>query len=154
MNRRTTVFGTALLGLAAGATGLALTGAQAQAPAASLTYVATPSSFKSIDAKPKGPSVGDQVLEGGKLVAADGGNAGHYALAAQLVAGSPRSGSEQTGMTLFLSGGQLSLAGGHGTVDRFAVPVVGGTGSYAGARGVAQFAPAAHGRVKITVALQ
>jgi hypothetical protein len=132
-----------------------LTGAEAQvSPRPPSSYTAVAQGFKMIDVKPRGPGLGDQILESGSLLGADGRRAGHYQLSAQLVAGTTRKGGEESAMTLMLAGGELALAGGHPTSDRFALPVVGGTGSYAGARGEARFAPAPHDRVKLVVALQ
>lgn len=51
------------------------------------------------------------------------------------------SGFKQSETVAYLKGGTLVIAGGHRTVDRFTMPVIGGTGRYEGARGSAAFSP-------------
>jgi len=57
------------------------------------------------------------------------------------VAGNLDAGFKQSETVTYLKGGTLVIAGGHRTVDRFTMPVIGGTGRYEGARGSAAFSP-------------
>jgi len=64
-----------------------------------------------------------------------------------------RHGSEQTTITLRLPGGQIVVTGARATASRFAMPVVGGTGAYAGAGGTLTVAPGSSETERLTVTL-
>jgi hypothetical protein len=115
-----------------------------------LTFTAKPGGGSSLDVGRKGPSIGDEFFEHGKL---SGASSGRFQLVTQLVAGNARRGTEHNAFSLILPGGQIESAGGHGTVARFSMPVVGGTGTYEGARGVLSIAPGKHGSELVTVTL-
>jgi hypothetical protein len=139
---------TILAGGAAAAAGLA--GAQAAPSANTMTFTAKPTGGAGLDLGRKGPSVGDQFFEHGRVT---GAAAGRFQLVTQLVAGNGRHGTEQNAITLLLRDGTIASAGAHGTVDRFSMPVVGGTGAYEGARGVLSVSPGRHGAETMTVSL-
>jgi hypothetical protein len=128
-----------------------LASGQAPAQPSTLSFTATPAGGSGLDLGRKGPSVGDQFFENGRL---RGSASGHYQLATQLVAGNARRGTENNTLSLTLPGGQIDAAGMHATVNRFTVPVTGGTGDYAGSRGVLSIAPAQHGRESLTLTLE
>lgn len=149
-----TVAAATLAALGAGAA-LAAAGQPAAAPASAKTLrlVATPKGGSGLDLGRKGPSVGDEFFEHGRLRDAAGHAAGTFQLVTQLVAGNGRHGSEHNSLALRMPGGTLETDGTHPTADRYRVPVTGGTGTYAGAGGVLSAAPAGHGRVRVTVRL-
>jgi hypothetical protein len=72
----------------------------------------------------------------------------------ELVSGNARRGGEQTSFTLYLAGGEVVVTGGHSTSARFTLPVVGGTGRYAGARGTMAIAPGPSESEHLTITLQ
>ena len=116
-----------------------------------LTVTATPGGGSGVDNTPKGPSVGDQYFEHGTLKSADMTRVGTYVLVTQLVAGDANQGQEQQSITLHLSDGDLTTAGGIATADSYTVPVVGGSGAYAGARGEMSARSAPHDTETLTV---
>jgi hypothetical protein len=71
----------------------------------------------------------------------------------QLVSGNGRHGAEQGSFTLYLADGEIAVTGGHATTSRFTLPVVGGTGRYAGARGTLAVAPGKGETARLTVTL-
>lgn len=130
---------TATLGcIAALGAGAAIATGQTPTQATTLTLAATPTGGSGLDLGRKGPSIGDEFFEHGKLA---GDRHGHFQLVTQLVAGNGRHGTEQNQFSLRLSDGQIEVAGGHPTTNRFSMPVVGGTGAYEGAHGVMTVAP-------------
>jgi hypothetical protein len=151
MSRTASLAAAGLAALAAGTT-IAI----AQSPAVSTTTLAltaTPSGGSGLDLGRKGTSVGDQFFEHGKLADAGGRAAGRFQLVTQLVAGNARHGTEQNSLTLYLANGTIAVVGGHATTDRFTMPVIGGTGGYAGARGTLAIAPGKSGTERIIVTL-
>jgi hypothetical protein len=106
-----------------------------------------------INVGPKRPSVGDQFLEHGVLTDAAGHAAGRFQMVTQLVTGNGRRGAEQGSFTLYLADGEIAVTGGHATASRFTLPVVGGTGRYAGARGTFAVAPGKGETEQLTVTL-
>jgi hypothetical protein len=106
-----------------------------------------------INVGPKGPSVGDQFLGHGVLADAAGHSAGRFQMVTQLVSGNGRHGAEQGSFTLYLADGEIAVTGGHATTSRFTLPVVGGTGRYAGARGTLAVAPGKGETARLTVTL-
>ena len=153
MNTRTGL--AALAAAAALGAGALATGGAGGAPGTSLTLTAKPTGANQLDLGRHGVSVGDQFFEHGSLADASGKAAGHFQIAGQLVSGNARRGSEQTTMTLFVAGGTLEIAGGHAAVEGgYALSVVGGTGSYAGARGTLTVSPGSRGSQRLAVALR
>ena len=71
----------------------------------------------------------------------------------QLVSGNAQHGGEQSSFTLYLSGGELVVMGGHSTTSRYTLPVVGGTGSNAGVRGTMTVAPGRSETEHLTITL-
>lgn len=112
---------------------------------------AKPAGGGQLDLGHKGVSPGDQFFEHGSLTGGSG--PGAYSLSGELVSGNARHGLEHAMITLYLSGGTIQALGGHGLTSRFTMPVVGGTGTYAGVRGTLAVSPASHGREKLTVTL-
>jgi hypothetical protein len=106
-----------------------------------------------INVGPKRPSVGDQFVEHGVLADAAGHSAGRFQMVTQLVSGNGRRGAEQGAFTLYLAGGELAVTGGHATTSRYTLPVVGGNGRYAGARGTIAVAPGKRETERLTVTL-
>lgn len=142
----------ALSAAAASAAAFAITAnGQSSAPAP-LKFTAKAISGKPVDLGRKGVSIGDEFLERG-ILKNEAGKAGGFEMVTQLVAGSPRHGHEHTTFVLELSGGQLVVTGGHATTSRFTMPLVGGTGSYRGARGTMTIAPGAGETERLTVSL-
>ena len=139
------------IAVAVAAAGATLASGQAPAQPTTLSFTATPGGGSGLDLGRKGPSVGDQFFENGRLA---GAASGRFQLATQLVAGNARHGTESNQVSLTLPGGHVEAAGMHATVNRFSVPVTGGTGDYAGARGVLAVAPAQHGRESMTLTLE
>lgn len=149
---RLTIAALAVAAVAAGGVATASgAGSPSHAPR-SRTFTAHPTGGGQIDNAPHGVSVGDEFYESGVLRAA-GHRLGRYALTAQLVGGTPAHGLEQTTLTAFLPHGQVVATGGHRTVDRFTLPVVGGTGTYAGAAGTLSIRPGRHGSEVARLAL-
>jgi hypothetical protein len=152
---------TAPLAVAAGAVALLAAGGAVASgassspahPAAATTLhlLAAPGGGAGLDLGRKGPSVGDRAFEHGRV---SGDATGRFQLVGELVAGDGRHGSERSAVTLQLRTGTIEAEGTHATADRYRVPVLGGTGRYAGARGVAAFAPAGRERVSVTVRLE
>lgn len=100
-----------------------------------------------VDVGDQGMSLGDEFFERGSI---SGDATGHYLLGGALVAmphGStpPR---ESQHFTLRLGNGSIEAIGQHPAVNRFTVAVVGGTGSWRGARGTLHVA---HGVVRVRV---
>jgi hypothetical protein len=102
---------------------------------------AKPTGGAPVNVGPKAVSPGDEFLEHGVLSDASGKPAGRFQMITQFVDGTARRGHEQSWFTLYLPGGQLTVSGGHATTSRFELPVVGGTGSYAGAAGTLAVTP-------------
>ncbi len=119
-----------------------------------LTLVAHPIGGGSVDNPPKGPSLGDTFYESSVLTDAAGHRRGTALLNGQLVAGNPAHGMELVATSASLPGGTLSALGGHATVDRFTLPVLGGTGRYLGTTGTLTISPAAHGTDRIVLKLE
>jgi hypothetical protein len=116
-------------------------------------FVATPSSGRGVDNAPKGPSVGDQFFERGVLKSTDGSSAGTYQLVTQLVAGTAKDGYEHQSISVQLSDGEiLTLADMHAQ-DHYVVPVIGGSGAYAGATGTLSARAAGHHRELLTLTI-
>jgi hypothetical protein len=107
-----------------------------------------------LDLGRKGVSAGDEFLERGVLTDAAGHPAGRFQMVTQLVGGNARHGSEQTSMTLYLANGEIEVIGGHATASRFVMPVVGGTGEHAGARGTLTVAPGSGENEQLTLTLE
>jgi hypothetical protein len=136
---------------AAAAIGVNLASGQAPPQRSVLTFTATPTGGSGLDVGRKGPSVGDEFFEHGKL---SGAASGRYHLITQLVAGDARRGTEHNHLSLTLPGGELETSGTHGLVSRFQMPVTGGTGDYEGARGVMAVSPGPKGSAeRVTVTL-
>lgn len=144
-----------LVSLAAATYGLATSGpVHADAPATTtLSFDAKPIAGGGVDNAPKGPSRGDGFYETDRITAADGKPAGTAAVTGELVGGTPAHGQEQTTVTVSLAGGQLVAIGSHPTVDRFTIPIVGGTGPYLAAAGALTLAPAKHGAEHVMLTL-
>jgi hypothetical protein len=115
--------------------------------------VAHPRGVKTQMANPKRPALGDRVVERGVLTTVGGKADGTYGLQSTLLSLSGR-GSELALAALALPSGTVTAAGVHAAQDSFTLPVVGGTGAYAGAQGTASFAAGAHGAVRVTLALE
>ena len=114
-----------------------------------LTLVAKPSGTTNMVRGKKAPQPGSSFLEYGTL---SGAQRGTYAIQGVLAA--PLSvGVEISTDTFVLPGGTLVAVGSHRTVDHFQLPVVGGTGAYAGAHGVVTIAPGAKGTERLTFKL-
>lgn len=127
----------------------------AQTPASqTLSLVAKPTSGGQVDNRPKGTSPGDEFYEHGTITDRAGHHLGTFALTTQLVAGTANHGTEQSTVDVFLRDGQLVTTGGHATVARFSMAVVGGTGRYSGARGTVNIAPGPHNSEHANVQLQ
>lgn len=105
--------------------------------ASSLTFVTKQQSFAQIDVGKKGFSIGDSFIFAEQLLA-DGKPAGHDRVMCTHVANT-RTDAESCSGTVVLAGGTIELAG-LASRGPFTVAVVGGTGSYAGARGSARVA--------------
>lgn len=114
-----------------------------------LAFVAKPSGTTNMIRGKKAPQPGSSFLEYGTLVGAQRGTS-----ALQGVLAAPLSvGVEISTDAFVLPGGTLVAVGSHRTVDRFALPVVGGTGAYAGAHGTLAIAPGAKGTERLTLTL-
>ena len=124
--------------------------ASGQTSDTTLALTAKPTSGSGLDLGRKGTSIGDQFFEHGKLT---GAASGRFQLVTQLVAGNGRHGTEQSEITVIVHGGTIAAAGAHRTRSHYALPVVGGTGAYRGARGELAIAPEVHGAERVTVTL-
>lgn len=114
-----------------------------------LSFVAKPRGTTNMIRGKKLPQPGSTVLEYGTL---SGAQRGTYAL--QGILATPLSvGVEISTDTFSLPNGTLVAVGSHRTVDRFTLPIVGGTGAYAGARGTLSVAPGAKATEHLTVTL-
>jgi len=140
---------TGALVVAGGAAAITSSGAASPGPA-TIRVSAKPRGGSQLDQGRKGVSPGDQFFEHGAL---SGGPTGSYSLSGQLVSGNARHGREHAMITLYFRGGTLVAEGGHGLANRFTMPVVGGTGSYAGARGTLAVSPGKKDSEIITVTL-
>ena len=122
------------------------------APAAStrtFTLVAKPSGVTNMVRGTKTPRPGSSFLEYGML---SGEQHGTYAIQGVLVA--PLSvGVEISTDTFVVPGGSLVAVGSHRTTDRFSLPLVGGTGAFAGAHGTLTVAPGTKGTERLTFRL-
>lgn len=123
-------------------------------PTPALQLVAHPTGGGQIDNAPKGISPGDQFYEHGTITAVSGRHLGSFTLTTELIAGSANHGTEQSTVTVALPDGQIVTTGGHRTVDRFTMAVVGGTGRYTGARGTVSITPGPHDSEHATIHLQ
>jgi hypothetical protein len=140
MNTRNSVI--AALAAATVATGaVAMTANGDSAGGGTIDLTAKPNGGAPVNVGPKGISPGDEFLEYGVLADASGQPAGRFQMITQFVNGTARHGNEQSWFTLYLKGGQLTVTGGHATTSRFALPIVGGTGTYAGAAGTLAVTP-------------
>lgn len=119
-----------------------------------LTFVAVPQGGSGVDNPPRGPSVGDEYFEHGVLRKADHSPAGTFVLVTQLIAGNATSGQEQQSITLHLTDGDITAMAGITSQDSYTVPVLGGTGHYARARGVMTARPAAEDTETITLDME
>jgi len=146
---KTVVAITGALVVASAAAAVTSSGAASPGPA-TIRVNAKPQGGNQLDLGRKGVSPGDQFFEHGAL---SGGQTGSYSLSGQLVSGNARHGREHAMITLYFSGGTLVAEGGHGLESRFTMPVVGGTGSYAGARGTLAVSPGKKESEMITVTL-
>ena len=106
-----------------------------------------------VDAEPKGPSVGDQFFERGTLQSSGGSAAGTYQLVTQLVAGTANKGFEHQSISLQLSGGEVLTLADMATRESYVVPVIGGSGDYAGATGTLAARSAPHHTEQLTLTL-
>ena len=113
-------------------------GSATPAAGQTLTFTAKPQGGSNLDTGRKGVTPGDQFFEHGAL---SGSASGSYSLSGQLVSGDARHGREHAMLTLYLPGGTLEAVGGHGLGSRFTMPLAGGTGSYADARGTLAVVP-------------
>src|SRR3954453_5446373 len=138
--------------LGAGAGAMSATGSD-NPGRATLQVTANAPGGMPINVGPKGPSAGDQFVEHGVLAGATGHSAGRFQMVTQLVSGNGRRGAEQGSFTLYLADGEIVVTGGHATASRFTLPVVGGTGRYAGARGTFAVAPGKGETEHLTVRL-
>jgi hypothetical protein len=102
---------------------------------------------------PKGTSIGDQFLESGTLRSSAGGRKGHFELTSQLVSGNERHGTEASSIMLHLKRGEIVATGGHGLSERYVLPVVGGSGRYAGAGGTFRISPGKGESTRLAVVL-
>ena len=115
-----------------------------------LTLVAKASGTTNMIRGKKAPQPGSSFLEYGTL---SGAQHGTYAIQGILAA--PLSvGVEISTDTFVLPGGTLVAIGSHRTVDRFVLPIVGGTGVYARARGTLAIAPGAKGTERLTFTIR
>lgn len=105
--------------------------------ASSLTFVTKQQAFSQVDVGKKGFSVGDSFIFVEQLLA-NGKTVGHDRVICTHVANAHAGGDSCTG-TVMLDGGTIQLAG-LASEGPFTVAVVGGTGSYTGARGSARIA--------------
>lgn len=143
------VGGTLALALCAGTAGAS------SSPTGTLQLVATGTGGGSVDNAPKGPSLGDQFFESGRVAdAGSGRTVGTFTVTGELVGGTTSNGLEQSETVVYLAGGTIVLDGGHPTQDDFSLPVVGGTGKYVGASGVGNFAPGPNGKQRATIVLR
>jgi hypothetical protein len=141
----------AALAAAGGLAAIDASGNAQQADAATLAFTAKPAGFNQIDLGRKGLTPGDQFVEHGTV---SGTANGAFALTGEFIAGNQRRGMERSTLSLKLPSGTIEAAGIHGLVEKFTLAVVGGTGSYAGARGTLSVSPAKKGASKVTIALQ
>ena len=137
---------------ASGGLAIAANGDSTAGPTIDLS--AKPTGGTPVNLGPKAVSPGDEFLEHGVLSDASGKPAGRFQMITQFVNGNAHRGSEQSSFTLYLAGGQLTVIGGHATTSRFTLPVVGGTGSYAGAAGTLTIAPGKRGTESLRIALR
>lgn len=119
-----------------------------------LHLTATPSGGSGVDNPPKGPSVGDQFFEKGKLLDVGGAAAGTFQLVTQLVAGTPKKGDEHQSITLHLADGDILTVGDMPARDTYTVTVIGGNGAYAGVSGTMTAHTAPHHTEDLTVTLR
>jgi hypothetical protein len=82
-----------------------------------------------------------------------GGEKGTFNVVGQLVSANTRRGSEHTVLSLRLGGGEIEASGAHGLAESFTLPVVGGTGSYAGVHGTVAMSSQAGDKEKLIVNL-
>jgi hypothetical protein len=139
MNTRKTAI--AVLAAATAATGAFAMTANGDSAGTTIDLKAKATGGAPVNVGPKAISPGDEFLEHGVLADASGKPAGRFQMITQFVSGSARRGNEQSSFTLYLKGGQLTVMGGHATTSRFTLPVVGGTGTYAGAAGTLAVSP-------------
>ena len=147
-----TVAALAVSAIAAGGA-VALTSASGASSAGTLTFTARPSSGTPVDLGPKGTSIGDQFLESGTLRSGAGGRKGHFELTSQLVSGNERHGTEASSIMLHLKRGEIVATGGHGLSERYVLPVVGGSGRYAGAGGTFRISPGKGESTRLAIVL-
>ena len=126
--------------------------ARASAPTV-LELTAKATTGHSVDNDPKGPSVGDQFFERGALRTADGAAAGSYQLVTQLVAGTAKHGFEHQSISLHLIKGDVLTLADLPTSEGYVVPVIGGSGGYAGATGTLSARSGAHHTEQLTLTL-
>lgn len=114
-----------------------------------LSFVTKQQTFTQVDVGKKGFSIGDSFIFVEQLLA-NGKQAGHDRIICTHVANA-KTGAESCTGTVLLAGGTIQLAG-LASQGPFTVAVVGGTGSYAGARGYARVASeGAKGTLAITL---
>jgi allene oxide cyclase len=140
----------AVLALAAVVGGATLASAASSATSQSLTLVAVdiPKSERYVDLGAKGNGPGD-VLFFRETLREGGKRAGHSEVMCVTVA---RDVGRCQG-TLFLAGGTLEASGAAHFDARFSLPIVGGTGRYAGARGELQVIALDSKRSRYAIAL-
>jgi hypothetical protein len=156
MKRRNMVVAALSTGAIAAGAGVAMTadGATGTAASTDIALTAKATGGAGLDLGKKGVSPGDQFLEHGRLKNAAGQAAGRFQMVTQLVSGTASHGSEQSSFTLDLPAGEVEAIGGHGTTSRYKLPVVGGTGDYAGAGGTLTVAPGTGGTERVTLTLR
>ncbi len=141
------------------ASGMALAfavGGGAQAPAAGTTIQLAEKEVSStnIDNPPDKFSQGDEFVFESKLTdPATGNSAGKDGGYCVIIHAARKGGSAQCSVTLFLSGGTIAVDGGVRFAKTFSLPVVGGTGTYEGARGSVLIEDLKGGRSNLTVHL-
>lgn len=140
MNSKMTVVA-AVAAAAVGTGAVAMTASGGSAAGTTIDLKATPTGGAPVNVGPKAVSPGDEFLEHGVLLDTSGQRAGRFQMITQFVDGNARRGNEQSSFTLYLTGGQLAVTGGHATTSRFTLPVIGGTGPYAGAAGTLTVTP-------------
>lgn len=128
---------------------LALAAGAAATPRHTLVLIGKTRSETSLMRGTKQPQPGSRFLEYGTL---SGAATGTFAIEGVLA--SPASaGVELTTATLMLSDGTLVAVGSHRSVERFTMPILGGTGLYAGKQGTISFAPLPKGAERLTIKL-
>jgi hypothetical protein len=98
------------------------------------------------------PGLGDGFVERGTLTTAARKPAGTFGGEGTLLS-TAGAGSELQTTAFALRDGTLTAVGTHPSAERFSLPIVSGTGAYAGARGTAAFASAPHDAVRVTITL-